>query len=151
MIRSLRHLLLAVAGILLLARAGAAQVTYAYANATAFNVPAAGPAAPFSTAIAVPALKGTVTNVTVTLKDVTHQDPREIRVILRGPTGQVAAILNPIPALIANPTPVSHQDLVFTSRAVSALPGSYPLPGPYLPSNNDAFNVSLPAPGPAAP
>jgi subtilisin-like proprotein convertase family protein len=156
MIRSSRHLLLlrlllAGAGVLLLARVGVAQTTQSYTNGTAFTVPAAGPATPYSTSITVPAPTGTVTNVTVTLKDVTHQDPRQIRVILRGPSGQTAAILNPIPAFVASPVPVSHQDLVFTNRAILSFFGGYPLPGPYLPSTNDSVNVSLPAPAPSAP
>jgi len=46
---------------------------------------------------------------------------------------------------------VSHQDLVFSSRAIPSFFGSYPLPGPYLPSTNDNVNVSLPAPAPSAP
>src|SRR5689334_18737372 len=120
MIRSLRHHLLpTIAGVLLFAGVSSAQISRSYQNQTPITIPASGPSAPYGTQVTVSQIVGTVTNVTVGLKNVTHANPGELRLILRGPSGQTVALYNATP-----PTGTSGMVAASSSRTSSIPPHS---------------------------
>ncbi len=133
MIRSsrFRQYLIALGSVLLVARVSAAQVTYTFSNPTPLTVPSTGPTSPYGTTITVSGVRGTVTNVAVTVKDVSHGDPGQLRLILVGPTGQTAALLEGTGVGEFLPQPAaSHSDLAFSSRSSLSFTSTYPAPGP---------------------
>ncbi len=153
MIRSsrFRQYLIALGSVLLVARVSAAQVTHTFSNPTALAVPSVGPTTPYGTTITVSGVRGTVTNVAVTLKDVSHGDPGQLRLILLGPTGQTAALMDATGNAELLPKPAAnHADLTFSSRAVLSF-NTYPKPGPYRPQGVNNAVTSLPSPAPPPP
>ncbi len=154
MIRSsrFRQYLIALGSVLLVARVSAAQVTHTFSNPTLLTVPSIGPTAPYGTTITVSGVRGTVTNVTVTVKDVSHGDPGQLRLILVGPTGQTAALLEGTGSGEFLPKPAAnHADLAFSSRSMLSFASVYPKPGPYVPAGQNRAATSLPSPSPPAP
>jgi hypothetical protein len=151
MIRSLRHFLQGLACLLLFAGVSAAQVTRTFANPTPLVIPATGPSAPYGTSIPIAnVFNGIVTNVSVTLKDVTHPNPAELRLILVGPNGQTAALFDTTPGFEPLPTmdPMVHRDLTFSNRVGFLLWSHLQTSGPYRPYGNNLSQSSLPVPAP---
>jgi len=126
-----------------------------YSNATAIIIPATGtgattgaPANPYPSNIAVAGFVGTVTNVTVTLKQISHTFPSDVDVLLVGPTGQKFIVMSDV----IGGTDWTGQTYTLDDNAAALLPssGTPPASGSFKPTNygtGDAF----PAPAPAAP
>ncbi len=58
-----------------------------FSNTTSITVPSSGAASPYPSNITVAGLRGTVSKVTVTLRNITHTFPGDMDVLLVGPTG----------------------------------------------------------------
>ncbi|HUR21908.1 MAG TPA: MBG domain-containing protein, partial [Vicinamibacterales bacterium] len=119
--------------------------TRAFTNATPIVIPDSGASAPYPSVINVAGLDGTLGNVTVTLRNLSHTWTRDIDVLLVGPGGQGLILCSDGGNGGAN-------NITFTlSDSGSVLPLSAYLnnatyqPGNYLPAE------VFPAPAPAAP
>src|SRR5206468_5113967 len=62
--------------------------TKAFTNVAAITIPNQGAGTPYPSTIAVSGIGGTISNVTVTLRNLSHTYTRDIDVLLVGPTGQ---------------------------------------------------------------
>jgi subtilisin-like proprotein convertase family protein len=155
-IKFFRVPLLIVGGLLITANICRAQVTHTFTNTTPLAIPATGPSSPYGTTIVASGVRGTVTNVTVTLKNLTHANPAELHVIVRTPAGLTVALLEQtsgplLPQAVLALAPADHRDLVFTDRATYGFYNRYPDAGPYQPGGANPTGSSLPAPAPPAP
>ncbi|MGH2670948.1 MAG: hypothetical protein ACRDH5_17855, partial [bacterium] len=92
-----------------------------FSNTATINVPStstSGPASPYPSSIGVSDLSGTVTDVNVTLDDLTHTFPPDIDILLVGPAGQNAIIMSDA----SGGADVSDIDLTLDDEASGPLP-----------------------------
>jgi Ca2+-binding RTX toxin-like protein len=144
----LRVLVVSGVAVLLAAQTAAAQTTFA--NNAAILIPDSGPATPYPSTINVSGLSAAVTDVDVTLNNVTHTFPDDIDVLLVGPQGQKVIVMSDA----GGPDPgITDTTLSFDDSAPVFVPDEAPpAPGTYKPTDiveageeNDTF--SAPAPG----
>ena len=108
------------------------------------------PATPYPSTINVPSFAGTVTRVTVKLFGLSHSFPRNIDVLLVGPTGQTLLLMTDSGGTGPG---VSGVTLTFADGA-SALPDTAFTSGVYAPTDNpddDGTNDVFPGPAPTSP
>jgi subtilisin-like proprotein convertase family protein len=89
---------------------------YSFRNSTPMQIPEFGMAHPYPSSIIVADLPGTIAEITVTLKDITHTALADIALLLVGPTGQNAVIL----ANVGGAS--SHLTFLLDQRASSPIP-----------------------------
>ena len=92
-----------------------------YTNTAAILIPGtgtSGPASPYPSNIAVAGFTGTVTKVTVTLKQLSHTFPDDVDVLLVGPTGQTVILMSDA----TGSTDWVGQTYIFDSAASALLP-----------------------------
>ena len=107
----------------------------------------AAPPGPYPSRIVVSNLAGVITNVTVTLTNLTHQRPDDIDVLLVGPGGQRVLLMSDAGGDIAP----NFVTLTFSDDVTPFLSDNGALvTGTYRPSNYGAGDV-FPAPAPAGP
>jgi subtilisin-like proprotein convertase family protein len=112
----------------------------------AITIPSSGTATPYPSIINV-AESGTLTKVSVTLKQISHTFPDDMDVLLVGPQGQNVMLMSDV----GGGTDISNVTLTLDSTAPSSLPDSTVLTsGIYRPTNIGATDT-MPAPAPAAP
>lgn len=140
-----------------------AQAT-TFTNPAAITIPATGtggptgaPATPYPSTITVAGETGTTTQVTATLKTISHTFADDIDVLLVAPTGARTLLMSDAGGGAAG---VSGEDLTgqtytFSTAAASTLPDSASTPaapnGTYKPTNYDTTTDAFPAPAPAGP
>jgi Ca2+-binding RTX toxin-like protein len=148
LIRTLiRVLVVSVVGVLVTAQAAAAQTTFS--NSTPIVIPDSGPATPYPSPINVSGLSAAVTDVDVTMNNVTHTFPDDIDVLLVGPQGQNVILMSDA----GGGTAISDTTLTFDDAAPGSLPdGDLIAPGTYKPTDiveggeeNDTFTPPAPA------
>jgi subtilisin-like proprotein convertase family protein len=101
-----------------------AQFTAAYENPTAISIPALGTATPYPSNIAVAGVPGTITEITVTLTNITHNAPSDIDIMLVAPNGTTnATILSDV----GSTNPISNVTLTLDDDAATDLPALLPL------------------------
>jgi Ca2+-binding RTX toxin-like protein len=143
----LRVLVVSGVAVLLPAQTAAAQTTFA--NSGPILIPDSGPALPYPSTINVSGLSAAVTDVDVTLNNVTHTFPDDIDVLLVGPRGQNVIVMSDAGGF----DPIADTTLSFDDSAAAFVPDdTTPAPGAYKPTDsvetgeeNDTF--SAPAPG----
>ena len=110
------------------------------------------PATPYPSRLHVAGVTGWVTNVTVTLSNLTHSFTRDVAALLVSPAGQSVVLLSETGGLDGSGQEGAAQvTLVFDSRAASPLPPDQPLAsGVYQPSDGAALAVigGFPPPAP---
>ncbi len=117
-----------------------------FTNTTSIVIPDSGASAPYPSVINVAGLDGTLGNVTVTLRNLTHTWTRDIDVLLVGPGGQALILCSD-----AGNGGVNNVTFTLADSAALALPLNPLLnntayqPGNFLPAE------IFPAPAPAAP
>jgi subtilisin-like proprotein convertase family protein len=126
-------------------------VNQTFSNSGAIQVPGggatSGPASPYPSSIAVGGLAGTVTKVTVTLRNITHAFPDDIDVLLVGPTGVKLILMSDA----LGSTALTGQTYTFDSTAGAVLPdGATAASGTYQPTNHLGGDT-FPAPAPGGP
>jgi glucose/arabinose dehydrogenase/subtilisin-like proprotein convertase family protein len=128
--------------------AASQSTSLAFTNSAAITIPDAGAATPYPSTITVSGMAGTVENVTVVLKNLTHTWTRDIDALLVGPNSQSVLLMSD-----AGNGGVNNSTLTFSGSAASALPSSATLStGTYRPANyTDSGSDTLPAPAPAPP
>ncbi len=109
-------------------------------------IPTQGPAAEYPSMAAVANTPGTITDVDVTLKDLTHDFTVDLDVLLVGPHGQQAVLMSDT----GSGFDVAGQDIVFDDEAAASVSNAIPLTsGSYRPTNIGSGDI-FPAPAPNA-
>ncbi len=121
--------------------------TFAFTNAATIYLtnPVPSAANPYPSTINVSGLAGVVSNVTVTLRGLTHSWTRDIDVLLVGPAGQKVMICSD-----AGNGGANNATFTLSDAAVAALPLSQLVSGTYQPDDYEAGEIQ-PAPAPAGP
>ena len=117
-------------------------------TASAVTINHDGPASPYPSSITVPPLAGAVEKVTVTLSSFRHTFPRDVDVLLVGPTGRAAVLMSDAGGNIS----VSGISLTFDDAVPVALPfGGRLESGTFRPTNFEDLEGSddYPSPAPA--
>ncbi len=70
--------------------------TSSFTNNAAITIPSSGSATPYPSVISVAGMSGVISNVTVTLRNLSHPYPSDIDVLLVGPTGQKTMIFSDV-------------------------------------------------------
>jgi Ca2+-binding RTX toxin-like protein len=143
----LRVLVVSGVAVLLPAQTAAAQTSFA--NSAPIVIPDLGPATPYPSTISVSGLSAAVTDVDVTLNNVTHTFPDDIDALLVGPQGQKVIVMSDAGGF----DPITDTTLSFDDSAPVFVPDdTTPAPGTYKPTDsvemgeeNDTFTA--PAPG----
>jgi subtilisin-like proprotein convertase family protein len=118
--------------------------TVTFANPAAINIPDSGAGAPYPSSIAVAGLSGSVTKVTVKLKNLNHSFPGDIDILLVGPGGQNAIIMSDV----GGGDDVSDVTLTLDDAAGNSLPAQLLTTGTFMPTNFETGDT-WPAPAPA--
>jgi subtilisin-like proprotein convertase family protein len=123
----------------------------ARANAFPITIPGTGTlggADPYPSNIVVAGASGVVTDVDVTLTDVSHTHIRDLDVLLVAPNGATTILMQDV----GPNTPVSGLNLTFSDEAASGISQAGLTSGTYKPSVfDDELPEALPAPAPAGP
>src|SRR3989454_1101750 len=116
---------------------------------SAITIPHQGAGTPYPSAINVTGMGGTISNVTVTLRNLRHTWTRDIDVLLVGPTGQTVIVMSDAGSGGANSVTLTLSD-----AAAAALPLTGLVSGTFRPANYADASVggdNFPSPAPAGP
>ena len=124
-----------------------------FGNPSTITIPLVGPATNYPATITVAGVAGTITNLTVTLHDMSHTYPGDVDMLLVGPTGQGVVLFSMVAVGLF---PMSDVTFSLSDDAYYPLPGSSALPaGTYKPTDNASNHTNaphiFPAPAPPAP
>ena len=129
----------------ILAPAGASAVTFS--NPAPITIPDSGPADPYPSTISVSGVPGSVTKVTATLVDLSHEFPQDIAVLLAAPSGQATPLMASVCGTSATPDAVTF---TFDDAAAEFLPvDDQCASGTYKPTIEG--KAKFPAPAPPGP
>jgi Ca2+-binding RTX toxin-like protein len=135
--------------LLLAAQTAAAQTTFS--NSGPIVIPESGAAMPYPSTIGVSGLSAAVTDMDVTLNNVTHTFPDDIDVLLVAPQGHKVIVMSDA----AGVDPIADTTLSFDDSAAAFVPDeSSPAPGAYKPTDSvepGEENDTLSPPAPAGP
>jgi hypothetical protein len=106
-------------------------------NTTAIMIPDSGVGTPYPSVINVSGMGGTISNLTVTLSNLTHVNASDVDVLLVGPTGQKLVLMSD-----AGSGNADNVTLTLSDAAAAALPASGLVSGTFRPTN-----LSDPSPG----
>jgi uncharacterized delta-60 repeat protein/uncharacterized repeat protein (TIGR01451 family) len=132
---------------------GRAQTSFINSNSITINDATAtsvGRATPYPSTIVISNLPGTITKVTVTLNNLTHDYPDDIDILLVSPTGQKVTLMSDAGGF----NPLSNCILTLDDAASSPLPDTAQITsGAYRPANYAGAGTadSFPPPAPAGP
>jgi CSLREA domain-containing protein len=115
-----------------------------FSNTGAIVIPGSGTATPYPSDITVSGQSGTISNMRVTLKDLSHTFPGDIDMLLVGPEGQAFYIMSDA----GQGLPITDVDIALSDGAPTLMPGNGQIvSGPYKPTNNSPGD-SMPSPAP---
>jgi subtilisin-like proprotein convertase family protein len=120
-----------------------------FTNLTSIGIPDHGAGTPYPSVINVSGVGGVATNVTITLRNLTHTWSRDIDVLLVGPGGQKVMLMSD-----AGNGAVKNVTLTLADAATVALPTTALATGTFRPANytdSSAGGDNFPSPAPAAP
>jgi subtilisin-like proprotein convertase family protein len=121
--------------------------TLSLTNATLITIPDVGQGTPYPSSITVSGMGGTITQVTVTLNNLTHTFPSDIDIMLLGPNGQGVMIFSDV----GGSSSMSGVTVTLSDNASSSLPINGRIKtGTYKPTDAEPGDSML-APAPAAP
>jgi uncharacterized delta-60 repeat protein/uncharacterized repeat protein (TIGR01451 family) len=132
---------------------GRAQTSFVNSNSITINDATAtsvGRATPYPSTIVISNLPGTITKVTVTLNNLTHDYPDDIDILLVSPTGQKVTLMSDAGGF----NPLNNSVLTLDDAASSPLPDTAQIiSGTYRPANYAGAGTadSFPPPAPAGP
>ncbi|MBH0167021.1 proprotein convertase P-domain-containing protein [Fictibacillus sp. 7GRE50] len=119
--------------------------TNQFANPNVITIPDSGAATPYPSIINVSGLSGTITNVTVILRNLTHSYLSDLQVLLVGPQGQNVILMSTVGG--TNPG-VVNVTYTFSDTAVNSMTeNTIPPPGIYKPSTFPPVTALPGAPG----
>jgi subtilisin-like proprotein convertase family protein len=120
-----------------------------FSNTAPIQIPDSGPASPYPSEIEVSGLDGArILDVNLTLRNLSHNYPDDLDLLLVGPQGQNAVVMSDV----GGARDVTSINLTLDDQATVALPNRSPLPsGRYQPNdargtNPDAFPAPAPTP-----
>src|SRR5204863_3033302 len=126
-----------------------AQSVLSWTNAGVINIPSVGNATPYPSTINVSGMSGTISDVTVTLRNVSHTWPADIDILLVGPGGQKAVIFSDV----GGGNDINNITVTLSDSAGASLTATgLIVAGTYKPTdvepgeNGDLDNFSAPAP-----
>jgi hypothetical protein len=141
---NVRMLLSSFAGLSALALLAAPAWCVTFSNSSPVTVPGAGTAGVanvYPATISVSGLAGTIFDVNVSLLGISHEFPRDIDVLLVGPTGASIALMTDVGGMSA----VSNVNLVFDDAALMPLlPNATMFSGTWRPSDSDVLGIGEP-------
>lgn len=117
---------------------------HSFSNAQPIAIPNSGPATPYPSAIVVSGVPGTVTKVTVTVRDFGHDYPADVDLLLMNPAGATTLLLS----RVGGAGSVTNVTLTFDDAAGSGVPAQI-VSGTFLPTA--LGTIVLPPPAPASP
>ena len=122
-----------------------AATSSVFSNPGSITIPSSGAATPYPSTITVSGVSGTISDVNVTIKGLTHTNPDDLDILLVGPSGEKIILMSD-----CGGTPdVSSINLTFDDEAAVALPDSTLITaGTYRPTNvgtSDTFSSPAPA------
>jgi hypothetical protein len=123
-----------------------------FVNPTSINIHLPGAALlvnPYPSTITVSNLAGTITDVSVTLSNLSHSYPDALDILLVGPGGQKVMLMSDAGGDNAITSPIR---LIFSDNA-TVIPhdSNRILPGTYHPSNYAPLETAMPSNAPAGP
>lgn len=119
--------------------------TTRFANPNVITIPDSGAATPYPSIINVSGLFGTITNVTVTLRNLTHSYLSDLQVLLVGPQGQNVILMSTVGGFSPG---VVNATYTFSDAAVNSMTeNTIPPPGIYKPSITPPVTALPGAPG----
>jgi len=125
----------------------AAAQTTSFSNTANITVTDNSTATPYPSTLNVSGLTGQVTRVTVSLNNITHQEPDDMDVVLVGPTGVVVSLIQDS----GGANTATGQTWTFDDRAAAMMTDGGPAAtGTFKPSDGTG-GANLPAPAPAGP
>ena len=133
----------------LLTVGSASTGTKSFTNSTAIVIPDRGAATPYPSIINVTGLSGAVSNVTLTLRNLSHTWTRDIDVMLVGPAGQKVIVMSDAGSGGANNVTFTLSDAAATSLPTTALTSGTYRPANYTDTSSGGDN--FPSPAPASP
>ncbi|WP_137791445.1 proprotein convertase P-domain-containing protein [Bacillus sp. E(2018)] len=119
--------------------------TNRFSNPNVITIPDSGAATPYPSTINVAGLSGTVANVTVTLRNLTHSYLADLQILLVGPQGQNVILMSTVGGFnpgVVNAT-YTFSDAAVNSMTEAAIPPS----GIYKPSSTPPVDALPGAPG----
>jgi subtilisin-like proprotein convertase family protein len=121
--------------------------TNSFTNGTTITIPDSGAAAPYPSIINVSGIVGTVSNVTLTLRNITHTWPDDIDIVLVGPGGQKVMVLSDA----GGGNGLNNVTITLSDAAAALAPDTAAIvSGTYKPTDYVPGDV-LAAPAPAGP
>ncbi|MEY4385507.1 MAG: hypothetical protein RLY20_790 [Verrucomicrobiota bacterium] len=123
--------------------------TKSFTNAAAITIPDSGPSPTYPSTINVSGLGGTITNVTVTLRNLTHTWASDADVLLVSPSGQAMVLMSD-----CGDGPANNVTLTLTDAAAQAMPSSGLTTGTYHPTDyvdSSPGGDTYPSPAPSSP
>lgn len=128
------------------ATAGTGPAGAGFTNSTAISLPAFAAATPYPSTISVANVAGTVSRVTVTIKNLSHTASGELSVLLVGPNGAAVMLMS----AAGFTSTANNVTLTFDDAAINPTPIFTALTsGTYFPTNYSS--IGLPAPAPSSP
>jgi Subtilase family len=116
-----------------------------FSNSTSMTIPTSGAATPYPSNIVVSGLSGSISNVTVTLKNLSHTFPEDVGMLLVGPGGQKFVLLDGV----IGGTPWANITYTLSDAGGTPIPKpATPVSGTFKPTDyfhGDVF--AAPAPG----
>jgi hypothetical protein len=118
-------------------------------RSASISIPSQGQATPYPATVNVSGLSGTITDLNVSLKGVSHTFPDDIEALLVGPGGQKVMLM----ADVGGGGDLNGVDLTFDDEAAGGLPDSAQMrTGTYKPTQGTGTgSVTISAPAPAGP
>ena len=119
-----------------------------FCNAGAMPIPGGGtlgdgPANPYPSTVAVSGLGTSIHKVTATLRNLRHQFPNDLRIVLAGPTGQTVFLMGSA----GSGDDIVGQTFTFDDAAATPIPdGGVLTGGTYQPASHSTHTMTLPAP-----
>lgn len=121
-----------------------------YSNPAPAIIPDNAPASLYPSPISVVGLPGSVVKVTATLRGLTHGFPRDVDVLLAGPTGAKSLLISDVCGTAASP--FSAASLTFDDAGTTIVGDNTPCPtGTYKPADTNPASDAFPVPAPAGP
>jgi subtilisin family serine protease/subtilisin-like proprotein convertase family protein len=135
------------ASITVIVNSPTASGTASFYSPTAITIPDSGAATPYPSAINVSGMSGTISKVTVTLRNMTHEWARDVDILLVSPTGQNVILMSDVGGGYA----LNNVTLTVSDDASATFPApGQILSGTYQPRDYEPGDV-FPAPAPAGP
>lgn len=118
-----------------------------FSNSNSISIPVSGQSNSYPSQITVSGMSGTISNLAVTLKGLTHTYCNDVDVLLVGPTGAYSLVISDV----GGGTSVSGVQLTLDPTAATSVSNTTLTSGTYKPTNytdsfgTDAFNAPAPA------